>query len=347
MTDFAVRRGVNVGGWLSQSSMSDQERESRFGPDDIARIAEYGFDHIRLPIDEAYFWDDSGMKREIAWRLMDRFLDWCDDAGLRAIVDMHILRDHYFNADEKPLFSDPAAPPRFAQLWKELSVRLAARSVDKVAYELLNEPVADDHADWNRVYRFPYRLIREREPDRMIVLGSNRWNQAATFDSLDIPPDDRNLILTFHYYNSMLVTHYRAQFVPECALYDGPIQYPGRAIPSEAFAALEPHTRALLAKWNDPHGMEAMERELAKPVAARQRTGLPLYCGEFGVISKAPDSIRRAWARDFVTVLTDNDICWAPWNYSVKRPGGFSLFEQDASPSAFCKGLLEGLSRRA
>jgi endoglucanase len=79
-----------------------------------------------------------------------------------------------------------------------------------VAYELMNEPVADDPSDWNRLVARAVRAVREREPQRTLVIGSNRWQSADTFDRLRLPEGDRNVLLSFHFYTPMPLTHYGA-----------------------------------------------------------------------------------------------------------------------------------------
>lgn len=336
MTEFTVRRGMNIGGWLSQSKRRGEERRALFGADDISSLAELGFDHLRIPVDEEQLWSESGERETEAWDLLNAALDACEAAGLRVIVDLHILRCHYFNAPERPLFTDPAAPGHFADLWRDLSAGLSDRAVGQVAYELLNEAVAADSADWNRVYPFAYRSIREREADRVIVLGSNSWNQAATFDDLVIPAGDRNLILTFHFYNPMLVTHYQASFVPECKAYDGPISYPGLPISGADCARLTPEVRKGVAKWNRHYDTGVMLADLAAPLNARERTGLPLYCGEFGVIQNAPAGISERWHRDLIGLLESLNIGWGSWNYK----GGFGMTDSTGKPHEFLRDLL-------
>jgi endoglucanase len=183
---FSIRRGTNLGGWLSQSKLRGAERRARISRDDIRKLAGWGFDHVRLPVDEEQLWDADGRREPEAWELMNAALDWSAAAGLRVIVDLHILRSHYFNAPQRPLFTDPQAPAHFADLWRDLSAGLRNRPTDQVAYELMNEAVADQHADWNRVLMHPYRAIREGEPARLIVIGSNLWNQAYTFEFFDM-----------------------------------------------------------------------------------------------------------------------------------------------------------------
>ena len=172
---FAVRRGTNVSHWLSQSKRRGEERRSFFTKEDVALAAQLGFDHLRLPVDEEQLFDEGGRPVAEAFLLLDAALDWCAEHRLRAIVDLHILRSHHFNEGEKPLWTDPAAQERFLDLWRQLSARLSKRPLDQVAYELMNEPVADDPEEWNRLLERAVKTVRALEPKRTLVIGSNRW----------------------------------------------------------------------------------------------------------------------------------------------------------------------------
>ena len=102
---FEIRRGTNASHWLSQSRRRGSERLTYFTQADVERIAGWGFDHLRLPVDEEQLWNEKGEREVEAFGLLGRAVDWCAKAGLRVVVDLHILRSHYFNAKEKPLFS--------------------------------------------------------------------------------------------------------------------------------------------------------------------------------------------------------------------------------------------------
>ncbi|MGB8355430.1 MAG: glycoside hydrolase family 5 protein [Chthoniobacteraceae bacterium] len=307
----------------------------------MKRIANWGFDHIRLPIDEQQMWNDSGEKETEAFDLMDSALDWAEEAGLKVIIDLHILRSHFFISTMEPkLFTDPAEAQKFSDLWRQLSDRLKCRANDRVAYELLNEAVATDPQDWNRVAMGAFQTIRELEPDRVIVLGSNHWNSALTFDDLHVP-DDKNTILTFHFYHPMLVTHHRAQWCAEGRMYDGLIQYPGRPIPDEhaGKARLPEDVRLVKLKMEDinkPYDRNSMVADMAKPIAAAEKNGLPLYCGEFGVINLAPQPVRHAWYRDIISVFNEYGIGWANWDYK----GTFGIVEKNGQSTGIAEAML-------
>lgn len=338
---IAIARGTNISHWLSQSDRRGAERQAWFTRADVQRIADWGFDHIRLPIDEEQMWDEHGKQETEAWDLLDAALDWSAAAGLNVVVDLHILRNHSFGqADEPALFSDPAEAKRFTDLWRQLSARMRNRAADRVAYELLNEAVAGDPADWNRVALGAHAAVRTLEADRPLVLGSNQWNSVFTYDQLQVP-DDSNTILTFHYYHPMFITHHRASWSPEGRMYSGPIQYPGRPIADEHLHLVRtPDQHRLLdlslERLNKPYDTAQMLADLAQPLAAARRSGLPLYCGEFGVINLAPTAVREAWYHDIVSVFTEHDIGWANWDYK----GCFALVGPDGGSTGIAEAML-------
>lgn len=337
MAAFPIQRGTNISHWLSQSNDRGEARKRRFTREDAARLADLGFDHLRLPIDEEQMWTANGAREPEAWDLLNEGLDWCEEFGLRAIVDLHILRSHHFNTGCKLLFSDPAAPEQWADLWRDLSKELRPRALDQVAYELMNEPVAEDADDWNRVLRAPYAAIRELEPERMIAIGSNRWNHVASYPEFAPPENDPNLLLVFHFYNPMQITHYMAYWVKGMCDYRGAIQYPGRPVPEEELEKLSPELRERIEEVNEPYDRAVMEASLQPALDKAQQMGLRLWCNEFGVISKAPDAIRKAWYLDFIAVLEKHNIAWTNWDMR----GDFGLFDKNNEDTVVVQSLLQ------
>ena len=161
---FEIKRGTNIAHWLSQSDRRGEERAKFITEKDIRYIDSAGFDHIRLPIDEEQMWDETGKRNDDAFTLLDNCLDWCQKAGLRVIVDLHILRSHHFNEEVKPLWSVPAEQDKFIALWKDLSGFLNDRPEAMVAYEPMNEPVADDPEEWNVLLARLVDSLRKWEP---------------------------------------------------------------------------------------------------------------------------------------------------------------------------------------
>ena len=127
VNNFRIKRGTNVSHWLSQSEQRGEARRLHIQEDDFARLSELGFDFVRIPIDEEQFWDEKGNKLPEAWDLLKNALDWSRKYNLRAIVDLHIIRSHYFNAVNESdkaantLFTSEKSQEDLLNLWRQLS----------------------------------------------------------------------------------------------------------------------------------------------------------------------------------------------------------------------------------
>ena len=193
VNNFKIKRGTNVSHWLSQSEARGEMRRLHIQEEDFARLEKLGFDFVRIPIDEEQFWDEQGNKLPEAWTLLTNALDWAGKHHLRAIVDLHIVRSHYFNAvnegkaDANTLFTSEKSQQDLINLWYQLSDVLKGYSNDWVAYEFMNEPVAEEHEQWNQLVAKVHKALRAREPQRTLVVGSNRWQGYETMKYLKVP----------------------------------------------------------------------------------------------------------------------------------------------------------------
>lgn len=322
--EFKIFKGTNIAHWLSQSDARGAERDSFFQEKDIALVQSLGFDHIRLPIDEEQLWDENGVRHDDAFKLMTNCLDWCKKYNLKVIVDLHILRSHHFNAEVKPLWTDPKEQEKFYKLWVDLSAALKGYSLSDVAYELMNEAVADDPEQWNQLLANCMKAIRALEPERIIVIGSNKWQSANTFDVLKVPAD-KNIILSYHFYEPFPLTHHQASWTG-IKNYSGPIHYPGSLLTQEEFDALAPDQQAIAKDWvGKEWNLEKMEQMMQLPIQKAKELGLPLYCGEYGVIDSAPEADKIRWYHDMISIFNKNRIASANWNF---KSGSFGLVDR-------------------
>jgi endoglucanase len=321
--DFKIFKGTNVAHWLSQSEVRGAQRDSFFTEKDVRMIKKFGLDHIRLPIDEEQMWDEKGIRHDEAFKLMTNGIDWCVKHQLKVIIDLHILRSHHFNATVKPLWTDPKEQEKFYRLWIDLSSVLKKYSVGDVAYELMNEAVADDPEQWNQLVAKAMKTLRNLEPERIIVIGSNMWQSALTFDVLKVP-NDKNIILSFHFYEPFFLTHHHASWTIFCD-YAGPVHYPGVLISKSEFDSLPVHQQSNVkefigVEWDK----EKLEKMMQMPLEKARKLGLQLYCGEYGVITGAPEEDRIRWYNDMIAIFNKNNIASANWNY---KSGQFGLID--------------------
>lgn len=326
-TDFKIFKGTNIAHWLSQSKRLGAERDSFFQEKDVLVLKEMGFDHLRLPVDEEQLWEENGSRHADAFKLLTNCLDWCQKHQLKVIVDLHILRSHHFNADVKPLWTDPKEQEKFYKLWVDLSSSLHKYPVSDVAYELMNEAVASNPEQWNNLLANAVKTIRALEPERIIVIGSNLWQSAKTFDVLKVP-DDKNLILSFHFYEPFLLTHYQASWTG-LKNYTGPVHYPGELLTRLEFDSLSTDQQDLAKDFvGKEKNRNTLEEMMQLPIQKSKDLGLQLYCGEYGIIANAPDADMIRWYNDMISIFNKNGIASANWNYKSDQ---FGLLNNDGS----------------
>jgi len=325
VNNFRIERGTNISHWLSQSEERGEARARHIQEDDFARLDSLGFDFVRLPIDEVQFWDEEGNKLPEAWQLMHNAIRWAGKHHLRTIVDLHIIRSHYFNAslegnaDANTLFSSEKAQQDLINMWYQLSDALKDYSCDSVAYEFMNEPVADDHEQWNQLIVKVHKALREREPQRTLVIGSNLWQGFETMKYLKVPENDKNIILSFHYYNPMILTHYGAWWTP-IGKYTGRVNYPGVLVSQEDYEAASDTVKHLLDEnhyttqvWN----IDKIRADFRDAIAAAKKYDLQLFCGEWGVYEGVDRELAYRWTKDMLTVFKENHIAWTTWCYDA------------------------------
>ncbi|MGN0052631.1 MAG: glycoside hydrolase family 5 protein [Bacteroides sp.] len=320
VNNFQIRRGTNVSHWLSQSVQRGPARRLHIQEDDFARLEELGFDFIRLPIDEVQFWDEEGNKLPEAWQLLTNALNLATRHHLRTIVDLHIIRSHNFNAAnagmKNTLFTSDEAQQKLIDMWYQLSDVLKGYSNDSVAYEFMNEPVADEHEQWNKIIAKVHKALRAREPQRTLVIGSNRWQSTGTFKYLRIPEGDKNIVLSFHYYDPMPLTHYGAGWTP-IGKYRGRLHYPGQLISQADYDAAPENLRPELERYLSQWDRERICQDFRDAIDVAQRYGLQLFCGEWGVLESVNRDTAYRWTEDMLSIFREFNIAWATWCYDA------------------------------
>jgi len=320
---FIIKRGLNASHWLSQTEIRGEERRLYMQPKDFKKIADMGFDHVRLPVDEMHLWDENGVRNDTAFKLLHFGVEECLKNNLRVIVDLHVLRSHHFNAGNGEgamrLWNDEKAQQNFIKFWIELSSELKQYPTSMVAYEPMNEAVADNHDDWNKLIGWVITEIRKLEPTRTIIMGSNKWQGAWTFPYLKVPAGDTNIILSFHTYTPIPFTHYKAGWNP-VKTYDGPINYPGVIVDTNDLVGHEQAAIKEIMKYYGEYNASVIEQEILPAVKVADSLGLQLYCGEFGCFPTTPMAMRQQWYTDMISVFDKHNIAWAHWNYKNDFP---------------------------
>jgi endoglucanase len=328
---FEIKRGVNLSHWLSQN-FGWSPKATFITDSDIKFIDSIGYDHVRIPIDEQEMWDESGKPIEESFRYLTHCLDWCANYKLRAIVDLHILRSHYFNAANEggsiTLWTDTSAQNTFINLWIQISQYLHKYPVNMVAYELMNEPVANNPDDWNKLIEKTIKTIRLLEPERVLVIGSNMWQIPSTFPNLKVPLNDKNIILSTHTYSPLHFTHYLAEWVPS-KRYTGPVHYPGQIVTDADYEKFVNKNDSIFVKAmlgsTEVYNKQRLTDELLPAIKKAEELHLQLYCGEFGCLPHVNRKDRLRYYDDIISIFHENNIAWCNWEYK----GDFGIFSFD------------------
>ncbi|HVZ79689.1 MAG TPA: cellulase family glycosylhydrolase [bacterium] len=311
--------GFNLGGWISQSDLSDARTRSFIRKEDLRTIAAWGFNSVRLPVDAPWLFEDEGRgplnKKRLA--LLKKFLGWAREAGLMTILDLHQVPWHSFaRPEQEDLWKDEKALDAFCGLWAELAHALK-RQKGGLWFDVLNEPTAKDPQDWNHVASRIYRVLRMEDPKRTLMIESTFWGLVTNLPALAEAVQGPNLVYSFHFYIPMFVTHQGTPWWKDGHPYPETVAYPGALPRVQEYLArdLPPVTREFLAfEGAKPWDRERL-RETLQPAIRLVKEGHPVYCGEFGVYEQVARSTRLNWVRDVVGLFTEHGIGWGYWNY--------------------------------
>ena len=125
-------------------------------------------------------------------------------------------------------------------------------------------------------------------------------------------------------YEPFLLTHHEASWT-DIKDYKGPVNYPGVIVKEEDIKNLPDTLRNEILRNKTHYTKETIREHFAKPIAIAKKYDLPLYCGEWGCLSTVPDEARLQWYRDVKSVLEENHIAWATWDYK----GSFGIINDE------------------
>lgn len=273
---------------------------------DIARIAEEGFNSVRVPINARFLTGEGadgscaeapgstspGQSAPLALRedrlaLLDSVIGWCREYRLYVILDLHGAPGGQTGtniddsaADRPELFTDDGRAREAVEIWRALAERYKDEWI-VAGYDLLNEPLPEWFSMYNDrvvpLYRDMIAAIREVDERHMIILEGVHWSTDWSIfeDAFGDEPIDRNVLLQFHKY------------------------------------------------WNNPD-----TESIAKYLDFRDRWKVPIFMGEGGENNKD-------WYTGAFRMFDDHDISWNFWTWkkidttnspcSIRKPEGWPL----------------------
>lgn len=284
-------KGVNLGGWLSQCDYSEDRLNNFITDEDIKKIASWGMDHVRIPIDYNVIQNDDGTPKAEGFGHIDRGLEMCGKYGLNTVLDLHKTVGYSFDKGEQEsgFFDSDIYQERFYSLWEEMAGRYGNN--EHIAFELLNEITDKAYSEkWNRTAENCIKRIRAIADKTVILVGSYWNNSVSAVKDLDKPYDDR-IVYNFHCYDPLSFTHQGADWV-DFADCSKKLSYKESGVSAEGFVNV-----------------------FGEAVQKAKENGTVLYCGEYGVIDKVSPEDTLCWFKDINAAFKEFNISRCAWSY--------------------------------
>ena len=275
-----ILRGINLGNALEAPKPG--EWGVTITREMIRNIQRAGFNAIRVPVRFSahtgpapdYSIDEDFLK------IVDEVISWGLGAGLTVILDLH----HFDDLNQAPA----AQRDRYLAIWSQLAGRyqdLPAR----LYFELLNEPNNNLDADtWNSLISESLAVIRETNPNRLVIISGIDFSTIDSLSLLDLPPDP-HIMASFHFYEPFQFTHQGADWV------SGSLDWVGT------------DWMGTTAEKN------AIQISFDQAEAWSAQTGIPVIMGEFGVIRLADPVSRLRWISFINQQIELRHISWFYW----------------------------------
>jgi len=273
-----MQRGVNIIGY---DPLWSHANRARFHERHFQLIHEGGFQTVRVNL-QAFEHMDAQNQLDAAWL---KTLDWVVKNALANNLTV-ILDEHDFNYCAEHA---DACETKLLAFWQQIG-EIYKDAPPSVVFEILNEPNGQlTAARWNTVMKETLAVIRKTNPTRNVVIGGAMWNSTLPFllNKLELPEDDRHIIVTVHYYQPMTFTHQGAPWSPATAKLSG-VTWGTNSdklrVVQDLFAVQE---------WSNAHRR-------------------PILLGEFGAYDKGPTDSRVEYT--FWVARMAESLGWA-WTY--------------------------------
>jgi endoglucanase len=211
--------------------------------------------------------------------------------------------------------------------WDDLSLAFNSYSNETLAYEIFNEPNFSSDSVWNVFANAMIDKIREREPERIIILGPNGDNSISKLTALSLPADKTNLIVSVHFYAPAALTHYNTGGLKGIFV---KLNYPGQIFTAQALAELTQEERDKIKVHSGNFTVTTQKTRLQPLLDFAATNNVRIRCGEYGCNNEYEKAyndkdIKLRYFQDIVQVFDDLNIPHCVWGYKAT----FGLFNEE------------------
>jgi endoglucanase len=283
--------GINI---LGYDGLWDGHANAPFRLEWLKTIRQAGFRHVRINLHAFRYLDANNRLDPQLLPRLDKVITAVVAAGLVPVVDEHDF-DGCSRAPE-------SCERRLVAFWSAMGAYFANRHPTLV-FELLNEPGGNiTQQQWNNVSQRLISLLRASNPRRTLIVAVLNVEDAGQIEQLQLPADDRNLIVTFHYYKPFNFTHQGAPWSP-------------------TVAALKN------VRWGSPADLSQMAADFDVVAKWAQANNRPVYLGEFSAYNLAPSPDRARYIGCVARLAEQRGWSWAYWQFDHD----FNAFSTDTA----------------
>ena len=330
-----VLKGVNLGGWLMMegyimhapnraeqlfkkefqkhlgaTALLEFEhafRENFIQEKDIAFVANYGFNCIRVPFNyrliekRPFKFDTQGVL------YLDRLVSWAQKYKVWIILDLHAApgaQNYDWHSDslgKAELWTNQTNQKRTYAVWEFLADRYKENRWI-AGYNVLNESVTEDTRMLNKFYKELIKKIRAIDKNHILFIEGNNWS--TDLNCLDVFEDD-NTALSIHVYR-----------------------------PSDFTFNFVPHLSYPLFYQNENWNKDSQKKFLEQYAQIAQKRGCHIFVGEFGVNYREGFYGEDKWVDDMAGCFEELGFSWAYWTYKAVKNGIFpdGIFSSSDNP---------------
>lgn len=293
-----------------------QNERSKTTKDDLKWMVDWGFDFVRLPMAYPRYINFDRQKDvtpadvlNINEKVVDEIQELvfqAQEAGLHVSINLHRAPGYCVNAgfnEPYNLWKDQEALDAFCYHWEMWGKRFKNVSPKKISFDLVNEPSwRDDMNDqfgerktipgdvYRKVAIAASEAIRKSNRKHLVIADGNDVGASVIPEITDL-----NIAQSCRGYYPHYISHYRASWVFKNPDDSPAVVWPG-VIDGQQFS--RKNLEQLYQPWID----------LVKQ-------GVGVHCGECGCYRETPHDVFLAWFEDVLSVLTENQIGYALWNF--------------------------------
>lgn len=312
------KKGVNLGGWLSQCNHTKERYDTFIAASDFEKIKSKGYDHVRIPVDYELIMTNEYNFIEENFKYIEFAIDMCKKNGLNMVLDLHRTPGYSFDTfhNEKGLFESESLQNIFYKIWEEFSKRFAKNS-NMLAFELLNEVTKKEYMPkWTEMMENSFDIIRKYSSDIKILIGGYYNNSVEAVKDLPMPFDE-NVVYNFHFYEPLVFTHQGAYWIEamdtsfrtEFLMTYGEYDKKSHEQLGFGLAGMQHFDSSKTI------GADYFETMIKEATDVADERNVALYCGEYGVIDRAAKSEAKKWFDLFESVMDKFKIGRSVWNY--------------------------------